>query len=125
MLHLPQCRWWIPAAWRCGVSTTGACVDGYVQDGGVVWHRGGVDGRPGKVDASVPALEMDRWKMAVAASESAPVRCVTQSWYVAGLGHSALDVRLWCYVCLVFGLDIRHPFIKGIGVATSVAQMVA
>jgi hypothetical protein len=95
-------------------------VDGYVQDGGVVWRRGGVDGRPGKVDASVPALELDRWKMAAAASESVPVRCVTQSWYVAGLGHPALDVRLWCGVCLVFGSDIRHPFIKRIGVATGV-----
>ena len=35
-------------------------VDGYMQDGGVVWRRGGVDDRPGKVDVSVPALEMDR-----------------------------------------------------------------
>jgi hypothetical protein len=100
-------------------------MDGYVQDGGVVWRRGGVDGRPDKVDASVPALEMDRWKTAVAAYESAPDRCVTQSRYVAGLGHPALNVRLWCDVCLVFGSDIRHPFIKGIGVATGVAKMVA
>ena len=55
-----------------------ARVDGYVQYGGVVWHCGGVDGRPDKVDASVPALEMDRWKMAAAASESASVRYGTQ-----------------------------------------------
>ena len=101
------------------------CLDRRAQGGGVVWRRGGVDGKPGKVDASVPALEMDRWKMAVAASESAPVRCVTQSWYVAGLGHPALDVRLWCDVCLVLGSDYRHPFIKWIGVATVVAKMVA
>ena len=39
-------------------------------------------------------------------------------------GHPALDVRL-CDVCLVLGSDIRHPFIKGIGVATGVANMVA
>ena len=63
--------------------------------------------------------------MAAAASESAPDRCMTQSRYVAGLGDPALDVRLWCDVCLVLGSDIRHPFIKGIGVATDVARMVA
>ncbi|KAE8817368.1 Serine carboxypeptidase-like 19 [Hordeum vulgare] len=33
----------------------------------LVWHRGGVDGRPGKVDASVPALEMGWWKTAATA----------------------------------------------------------
>ncbi|KAE8820660.1 U-box domain-containing protein 7 [Hordeum vulgare] len=96
-------------------------VDGYVQDGGIVLRHGGVDGRPSKVDASVPALEMNGWKMAMATSESAPVRYVTQSWYVAGMGNPDLDVRLRCDLCLVFGSDIRHPFIKGIGVATGVA----
>ena len=39
-------------------------------------------------------------------------------------GHPALDVRL-CDVCLVLGSDIRHPFIKGIGVETGVAWIVA
>ena len=38
-----------------------ARVDGYVQDGVVVWCHGGVNSRPGKGDVSVPALEMDRW----------------------------------------------------------------
>ena len=57
-------------------------------------------------------------------AQSAPDRCVTQSRYVARLGHPALDVRLWCDVCLVLGLDIRHPCIKGIGVTTCVAKMV-
>ena len=61
-------------------------VYGYMQDGVVVWHRGGVDDRPGKVDASVPSLEMDQWKIALAASASAPGRCVTQ-W--AGLAGGA------------------------------------
>ena len=98
-----------------------ARVDRDMQDGGVVWHHGGVDGRPGKVDASVPALEMDRWKMAAVASESGSVRYGTQSRYVAGLGHPALDVRVWCDVRLVLGPDIRHTFINGIGVATGVA----
>ena len=98
-----------------------ARVDGFVQDGGVVWRRGGVDGRPGKVDGSVPALEMDRWKMAAAASESAPDRCATQSRYVAGLGHPALDVRVWCDVRLILGLNIRHTFFNALGVATGVA----
>jgi hypothetical protein len=95
-------------------------VDGYVQDGGVVWRRGGVDGRPAKVDVSVTALEMDRWKMAATASESASVRYGTQSRCVAGLGHPALDVRVWCDIRLVLGPDIRHTFIDGIGVATGV-----
>ena len=45
-----------------------------VHDDGVVWRRGGVDGGPGKVDGSVSALEMDRWKMAAAVFESASVR---------------------------------------------------
>ncbi|KAE8816057.1 U-box domain-containing protein 7 [Hordeum vulgare] len=39
-----------------------ARVDGYVQDGGAVWRRGGADGRPSKEDAYVLALEMDQWK---------------------------------------------------------------
>ena len=51
-------------------------------------------------------------------------RCVTLSGYVPRLGHPAFDVRLWCDVCLVLGSDIWSPFIKGIGVATSVAKMV-
>ena len=58
---------------------TDACgwiQDGYVQDGGIVWRRGGIDSRLGKVDALVHALEMDRWKAAAAASESASDRCV-------------------------------------------------
>jgi hypothetical protein len=59
--------------------------------------------------------------MAAAASESASVRYGTQSRYVAGLGHPALDVRVWCDVRLVLGPDIRHTFINGIGVATGVA----
>ena len=65
-----------------------------MQDGGVVWRHGGVDDRPDKVDVSVTALEMDRWMMAVTASESVSVRYGTQSRCVAGLGHPALDVRV-------------------------------
>lgn len=38
-----------------------ARVGGHVQDGGAVWHRGGVDGRPRKDDAFVLALERVRW----------------------------------------------------------------
>ena len=56
---------------------------------------------------------------------SASDRCVTYSRHVAGIGHPALDVRFWCDVCLVLGSDIRHPCIKGIGVVTGVAKMVA
>ena len=82
---------------------------------------GGIDGRPGKVDASVPTLKMDRWKAAVA-SESALDLCVHQNQQEGWLGPPALDVRLLCEVCLVFGSDNRHPFIKGIEVATDVAR---
>ena len=96
---------------------------GYVQDGGAVWRRGGINGKPDKVDVSVTALEMDQGKMVVTTYESAPDRCVTQFRCVAGLGHPDLDVRLWCDVCLVFGSDIRQPFLKGIGVATGIAKM--
>jgi hypothetical protein len=28
--------------------------DGCAEDGGVVWRRGGIDGRPGKVNAMIP-----------------------------------------------------------------------
>ena len=59
--------------------------------------------------------------MAVTASKIASVRYGTQSQCVAGLGHPALDVRVWCDVSLVLGPDIRHTFINGIGVATGVA----
>ena len=96
-------------------------LDGRAQGGRAVWRHGGVDGRPGKVCASVPALEMDRWKKAAPTSVSAPDRHVTQSRYVARMGHPALDVRIWCDVCLVLGSDIRHHCIKGVGVATDVA----
>ena len=54
-------------------------LDGRAQGGRAVWRHGGVDGRPGKVCASVPDLEMDRWKKAAAASVRAPDRRVTQS----------------------------------------------
>ena len=52
-------------------------LDGRAQGGRAVWRHGGVDGRPGKAGASVPALEMDRWKTAAVASESALDWCVT------------------------------------------------
>ena len=51
---------------------------------------------------------------------SAPDRRVTQSRYVARMGHPALDVRIWCDVCLVLGSDIRHHCIKGVGVAIDI-----
>ena len=31
---------------------------------------------------------------------------------VAGLEHQTIDVRIWCVICLVFGPDIQHTFIK-------------
>ena len=85
--------------------------------------------RPDKVDASVHALRMDRGETEVMALCSV---CVWYSprvrrtgvlpspTYVAWMGHPVLDVRLSCDVCLVFGSDIRHPFIKRIEVATCV-----
>ena len=92
-----------------------------LEHGGVVWCCDDVDGRPDKVNGSVTALEMDRWKMVAATSEGASVRYGTMSRYVAGLGHPALDVRVWCDISLVSGPDIRHTFINGIGAATDVA----
>ena len=71
-----------------------------------------------KVDGSVSALEMDQWKMAAAASESASVGYETQPRCVAGLEHPALDIRVWCDVRLVLAPDIQHTLINGIGVAT-------
>ena len=91
-----------------------------MQDGGVGWRHDGVDDRPGKVDGPVSALEIDRWKMAAATSESASVRYGTQSLCVAWLGHPALDVRVWCDVHLVLGPEIWHIFINETIVATSV-----
>ena len=51
----------------CGSRRRGAveprrsmCVDGLAQEDRAVWRCGGVDGRPGKVVASVFALKMDR-----------------------------------------------------------------
>jgi len=85
--------------------------------------------RPDKVDASVHALRMDRGKTEVTALCSVCVwyslrvrrtRVLPSPAYVAWMGHPTLDVRLLCDVCLVFGPDIRHPFIKGIGVPTYV-----
>ena len=81
--------------------------------------------RPGKLGALVSALKIDWWKTAATTHESALDRFVPQTQYVAWLGPPALDVRLWCDVCLVLGSDYRHPFIKWIGVATVVAKMVA
>ena len=75
--------------------------------------------RPGN-----PPFSKKRWMTVAVASVSASDRCVTHSWHVAGIRHSALDVRFWCDVCLVLGSDIRHPCIKGIGVATDVAELV-
>ena len=68
--------------------------------------------RPGKLGALVFALKMDWWKTAATTHESASDRFVPQTQYVARLGPPALDVRLWCNVCLVLGSDYRHPFIK-------------
>ena len=96
-------------------------VDGLAQEDGAVWRRGGVDGRPSKIDASIPVLKMDRWKTAAVASESAPDRCVLHTRQVAWLGTQVLDVRLGYEVCLVLSPEYLHPFINWIGVATDVA----
>ena len=42
----------VAAAWCSGVSGRMQC-DGLAQDGGVVWRRGGIDGRPGMVNAMI------------------------------------------------------------------------
>ena len=99
--------------------------DGLVQEGEAVWHHGGVDGREAWQGWCISfALRMDRGKLEVTALAAcgAHWECARPVWdliqVMAWMGHPALDVRLWCDVCLVLGPDIRHAFIKGIGVAT-------
>ena len=81
--------------------------------------------RIGKVGVLVSALKMDWWKTMATTHESVPDRFVPQTKYVARLGPPALDVRLWCDVCLVLGCGLPAPFIKWLGVATVVAKMMA
>ena len=50
--------------------------------------------RPSKVDASVSALKLDRWKRVATTHESASDRFLPQTWYVAWLGPPTLDIRL-------------------------------
>ena len=99
--------------------------DGLVQEEEAVWRHGGVDGREawqGWCFSS--ALRMDRGVMEVTALATcgAHREYARSVWdpiqVVAWMGHPALDVRLWCDVCLVLGPDIWHAFIKRIGVAT-------
>ena len=61
---------------------------------------------------------MERWQLAVAASESTPDQCVPQTRQVDRLGSQVLDVKLGCDVCLVLGLGYLCPFINWIDVAT-------
>ena len=71
---------------------------------------------------------MDRGMMEVTALAvcGAHWECARSVWdpiqVVAWMGHPALDVRLWYDVCLVLGPDIRHTFIKMIGVATTLPR---
>jgi hypothetical protein len=46
-------------SWRRGAagSQRWACDDGLAQEGGAVWHHGGVDGRSDKIDAWIPVLK--------------------------------------------------------------------
>lgn len=57
-------------------------------------------------------------------AESEPDRCVTQTRQLGLVGASALEVVLWCEVC-VCSPDNLHPHINGIGVAIDVAKMMA
>lgn len=78
---------------------------------------------PSKVDASVLAMEMDRRKMVLAASESASDKCVPQQCDL--VGASGLNIRLWYGVCLVFGSDNRQSFINWIEVVIDVVKTMA
>jgi hypothetical protein len=45
----------------CGVVQQGLCLtglDGIAQGGGAIWCRGGIDGRPAKVNAKIHVLKM-------------------------------------------------------------------
>ena len=107
----------------------GASGDGLAQEEEAVWRHGGVDGREAwKGWCFSSALRMDRGMMEVTALAAcgAHWECVRPVWdpiqVVAWMGQPALDVRLWCDVCLVLGPDSRHTFIKGIGVATVLSR---
>lgn len=71
---------------------------------------------------------MDREKMEVPTLVvcGAHWECARLVWdsiqVVAWMRHPALDVRFLCDVCLVLGPDIRHAFIKGLGVATTLLR---
>ena len=107
----------------------GAIGDGLAQEQEAVWHHDDVDGREawqGRCFSS--ALRMDQGMMEVTALPAcgAHWECAGQVWgpiqVVAWMGHPALDVRLWCDVCLVLGPDIGHTFIKGVGVETVLSR---
>jgi hypothetical protein len=42
--------------------------DGCTHDGGSIWRHGGIDGRPGKDNVSIPGLKIGRRKMVVMTS---------------------------------------------------------
>ena len=51
-------------SWRRGAvgSRLWTCDNGHVLDSGVVWRRGGIDGRPDKVNALILVLKIRRQK---------------------------------------------------------------
>lgn len=94
-------------SWRCGAtgSQQRVCDDRHVLGGGIVWRRGGVDGRLGKVYASIHVLKMDRrkrWRRPLKRAHAVPAerpldRFVSSpcSW-AAWLRPPDLDIRRWC-----------------------------
>ena len=89
-------------------------MDSRMQEDDDVWCRGGIDGREacqGRYISST--LRTERWKV----EETTLAACVCGAhWECVGpacdpvqvvvwMGHPALDVRLWCDVCLVLA---RH-----------------
>ena len=70
--------------WRHGAAGSQQRMrdNGCAQGGGVVWHHGDVDGRPGKVNTLITVLKIDQRKTVVAAS----IACASSvRWESAGL----------------------------------------
>ena len=79
---------------------------GHVQDGGAVWRHGGIDGRPGKVNAMIP-LEDGSRNTAVVTSVACALTCAKSllDWMCFSLAigrlwkaFGFLDDVSWCIV---------------------------
>jgi hypothetical protein len=103
-----------------------------MQGRGTVWRRGGVDGRPGKLDAWIPLLKMSPRKMEAATSESVRwcmVRVCWTGWcsrLAVGRFGEAFRFTMMCVGARSgqLAMSMVTPFISLVGIA-GVARMAA